>query len=45
MVVDSAAFSDHPEGLSASVMRAAATGDVRLATSDDQFSELVRVMG
>ena len=45
MVVLSAIFSEDAEGPSASVVRAVATGDVRLAISDDQLSELVRVMG
>ncbi len=33
------------EGPSAAVLDAVATGDVRLAISDDQLSELVRVVG
>jgi predicted nucleic acid-binding protein len=33
------------EGASAAVIDAVATGDVRLAISDDQLSELVRVVG
>lgn len=33
------------EGASAKVLDAVATGDVQLALSDDQLSELVRVMG
>lgn len=45
MVVVSAVFSNDAEGLSAAVVRAVATGDVRLAISDDQLAELVRVMG
>jgi putative PIN family toxin of toxin-antitoxin system len=45
MVVVSAVFSDDAEGPSAAVVRAVTTGDVRLAISDDQLSELVRVMG
>jgi putative PIN family toxin of toxin-antitoxin system len=44
MVVLSAVFAEDAEGPSASVVRAVATGDVRLAISDDQLSELVRVM-
>jgi putative PIN family toxin of toxin-antitoxin system len=44
MVVVSAVVGS-PEGPSAAVVRAVATGDVRLAISDDQLSELVRVMG
>jgi len=45
MVVVSAVFSDEAEGPSASVVRAVAAGDLRLAVSDDQLAELVRVMG
>ena len=45
MVVVAAVFSDESEGPSAAVVRAVATGDVRLAVSDDQLAELVRVMG
>jgi predicted nucleic acid-binding protein len=44
MVVVSAVVS-RPEGPSAAVVRAVATGELRLAISDDQLSELVRVMG
>ena len=33
------------EGASATVLDAVATGDVHLAISDDQLSELVTVMG
>ncbi len=33
------------EGARAQVLDAVATGDIRLAISDDQLSELVRVMG
>ena len=45
MVVLSAIFSDDADGPSAAVISAVATGDVRLAISDDQLSELVRVTG
>lgn len=45
MVVVSSIFSDDADGPSASVVRAVATGDVRLAISDDQLSEIVRVLG
>lgn len=45
MVVVSAVFSNEAEGPSAAVVRAVATGDLRLAISDDQLSEIVRVMG
>lgn len=34
-----------PEGADAAVVDAVATGEVRLAISDDQLSELVRVIG
>jgi predicted nucleic acid-binding protein len=44
MVVVSAVLG-RAEGPSAAVVRAVATGDVRLAISDDQLAELVRVMG
>ena len=44
MVVVSAVFSNEAEGPSAAVVRAVATGDLRLAISDDQLTEIVRVM-
>lgn len=44
MVVASAIIGDRG-GPSAAVLDAVATGDVRLAISDDQLSELVRVLG
>jgi putative PIN family toxin of toxin-antitoxin system len=44
MVVLAALLGDR-EGPSAAVMDAVATGDVRLAVSDDQLRELVTVMG
>ena len=44
MVVISAIIGNR-EGPSAAVLDAVATGDVRLAISDDQLSEVVRVMG
>jgi putative PIN family toxin of toxin-antitoxin system len=44
MVVVSAIFGNR-EGPSAAVLDAVATGEVHLAVSDDQLSELVRVMG
>lgn len=44
MVIVSAIFSNDADGPSAAVVRAVATGDVRLAISDDQLSEIVRVM-
>lgn len=34
-----------PEGADAAVLNAVATGEVRLAISDDQLSEAVRVLG
>lgn len=34
-----------PDGADAAVVHAVATGEVRLAISDEQLSELVRVMG
>ncbi len=40
-----AAVSGDPEGASAAAVRAVATGEARLAISDDYLSELVRVMG
>ena len=40
-----AALLGNREGSSAAVLDAVATGDVRLAISDDQLSELVRVVG
>jgi hypothetical protein len=44
MVVLAAMLGDR-EGPSAAVVDAVATGDVRLAVSDDQLRELVTVMG
>lgn len=44
MVIVSAILGDR-EGPSAAVLDAVATGHVRLAISDDQLSELVRVLG
>ncbi len=44
MVVLSAIFGDR-DGPSAAVVDAVATGDVRLAISDDGLAELVRVVG
>lgn len=44
MVVVSA-VTGNPEGPSAAVLDAVSAGDVRLAISDDQLSELVRVLG
>ena len=40
-----AAVSGNPEGASAMAVRAIASGEARLAISDDYLSELVRVMG
>jgi putative PIN family toxin of toxin-antitoxin system len=40
-----AAVSGDPNGPSAAVLDAISTGEVRLAVSDDQLSELVRVFG
>ncbi len=36
---------DNPDGFSAAVLDAIATGEARLAMSDAQLSELVRVFG
>jgi predicted nucleic acid-binding protein len=44
MVVVSSIFG-RSDGADASVVNAVATGEVRLAISDDQLSELVRVVG
>lgn len=44
MVVVSAIIGN-PEGVDAAVVEAVATGDIRMAISDDQLSEFVRVLG